>query len=120
MNTTIIVQYLSGIYPLAAVIILIAGVKIYKADFSPESWSRKQSKNLQGIACIMIIIHHMVQTMTNYGQKEQGPISCFNSLGILFTSIFFFFSGFGLYTSYQKKKKKIIQSTFWTTDCHRF
>ena len=104
MNTTIIVQYLSGIYPLAAVIILIAGVKIYKADFSPESWSRKQSKNLQGIACIMIIIHHMVQTMTNYGQTDQGPISCFNSLGILFTSIFFFFSGFGLYTSYQKKE----------------
>ena len=75
-----------------------------KNEYYEESWSLTQSNALRGVAALMIILHHMVQSITRYGDIKKGPVTEWNSFGILFTSIFFFFSGFGLYKSYKTKE----------------
>lgn len=93
-------EYILLIYP--ALLILIACYKCVfyrKDDFSPATWDRDQSKMLQAIACIGVILHHLTQDITSYGYIYRGPITILSSMGILFTSVFFFFSGYGLIIS---------------------
>ena len=59
----------------------------------------EQTKMIQAGACVGIILHHMTQKITFYGAGYRGPLVVFAYMGILFTSIFFFFSGYGLITS---------------------
>lgn len=44
-------------------------------------WNREQVKMLQAIACIGVIIHHVTQKITIYGEIYIGGINIFNSLG---------------------------------------
>ena len=59
----------------------------------------EQTKMIQAGACVGIVLHHMTQEITFYGSNYRGPVTVFSFMGILFTSLFFFFSGFGLITS---------------------
>ncbi len=98
-------NYLLLIYPMIIVIVLFWRCSIRgKNEYYEESWSLTQSNALRGVAALMIILHHMVQSITRYGDIKKGPVTEWNSFGILFTSIFFFFSGFGLYKSYKTKE----------------
>lgn len=100
-----IYDYLLLIFPLALMFILFFRAKVApKGSFNEDAWSLDQSKKLQGIAALLIILHHMVQSVTEYAKINKGPITAFCSFGILFTSIFFFFSGYGLYKSYLTKE----------------
>ncbi len=65
--------------------------------------SLDQAKMIQGAACIGVILHHLTQQITSYGTFYKGPITIFNYMGILFTALFFFFSGYGLITSFYTK-----------------
>ena len=95
-------EFLLFLFPVAIVTILVfgAGVK-KKGEFSGEAWSLGQAKALQAFSALMIILHHLVQTITQYGSVKKGPVTIWNSFGILFTSVFFFFSGYGLYKRYK-------------------
>jgi len=105
-------NYLLLIYP-----ILFLGILFWKADFYKKGqyndgcMSIEMSKNIQVIAAFFIILHHLVQRITDYGDIYKGPITVFNSTGFLFTSIFFFYSGYGLYVSY-KNKENYLDSFF--------
>ena len=59
----------------------------------------EQTKMIQAAACVGIILHHMTQEISFYGENYRGPVTIFSFMGILFTSLFFFFSGYGLITS---------------------
>ena len=65
--------------------------------------SLEQTHMIQAFACIGVILHHVTQQITAYGIYDKGPVSLFNDIGILFTALFFFFSGYGLITSLQEK-----------------
>ena len=98
-------NYLLLIYPVIIVIMLFWGCSFRRKDeYYEEAWSLTQSNALRAVAALMIILHHMVQSITRYGDVKKGPIIEWNSFGILFTSVFFFFSGFGLYKSYKTKE----------------
>lgn len=71
--------------------------------FREDAFSLKNTKALQGITAIAIILHHLAQEITGYGAVWKGPITYLNDMGILFTSIFFFFSGYGLLKSFLTK-----------------
>ncbi len=58
---------------------------------------------IKGAACLGIILHHLVQRVTIYGRYYKGPVTAFNYAGILFTGLFFFFSGYGLIKSLETK-----------------
>lgn len=121
------VNYLLLIYPILLLIMTFSKAEIAKkGKYNENSWDREQTLNMQTFACFGIILHHLTQEITTYGQNYKGPITIFSSMGILFTSVFFFSSGFGLYTSIEKKpnyldnfishRLPIILIPFWTAN----
>lgn len=99
-----ITNYTLIIYPMMFLIIYLGTCRIYKRkESSVEFLPLTQTKIVQGLACLGVVIHHFVQNITSYGELNKGPITIFNSMGIIFTAIFFFFSGYGLMVSMDKK-----------------
>ncbi len=97
-----------------------------KIQFSQEYLNLRQSKQIQALACIGIMIHHVTQQITSYGNNPKGPITVFSYIGFMFTALFFFFSGYGLIYSYLSKedylggflKKRLpaVLIPFWITN----
>lgn len=98
-------EYLSlCIFPLILFIIMLIKIKFAPAgEFYEDYLSLENSKILQGIMAVCVILHHLSQYTTDYGYIQRGPITVFAYMGILFTAIFFFCSGYGLVTSYKNK-----------------
>lgn len=100
-----ILNLLLCLYPIGFIIVFLFHAKLETGTtFREEFWSLQDAKIMEGMAAIFIILHHLTQYVTDYGATEKGFITGMNSVGILFTSIFFFFSGYGLFVSYQTKK----------------
>ncbi len=92
-------------YPILYLLLIFAGSKVAKkGEFAEEPWSRQQSLMIQSVACVGVVLHHVTQEITGFGVVDKGPITIFNSIGILFTSLFFFFSGYGLVISVRTKE----------------
>lgn len=92
------------IFPAIVFIIMLVQIKIApKGSIHEDFLSLEQSKILQGLAAVGIIFHHLSQYITKFGNEWHGPITIFSSMGILFTTIFFFCSGFGLMQSLKSK-----------------
>ncbi len=115
------------IYPALYLLFIFMGSKLAsKGEFIEEPWNRQQSLMLQAVACIGVVLHHVTQEITGYGVMDKGPITIFNSIGILFTSLFFFFSGYGLVISVRTKeaylkmflwkRMPVILIPFWTAN----
>ena len=93
------------IYLVLYLLFIFVGSKVaQRGEFAEEPWNRQQSLMIQALACIGVVLHHVTQVVTGYGVMDKGPITLFNSIGILFTSLFFFFSGYGLIISVRTKE----------------
>ena len=94
-----------SLFPLIPLMLLLWGVKAApRGELFDDALDLRFAKAVQGIAAVLIMIHHLTQRVTNYGEHYFGPVTGFNEFGVLFTGIFFFFSGYGLYTSLQTKE----------------
>ena len=88
------------IIAIALVFILVLGAKVNKKlDWQEEPFALDTSKCIQGFAAVAIIFHHMTQDL---GPAAQ-PLTFLAEWGVLFVGVFFFFSGYGLYTSLKMK-----------------
>lgn len=88
------------IFPLLALLLLV-GVKVSKRkEWQDNPFSLETSKAVQGFAAVCIILHHLSQELA----EKAGALGDFEDLGVLFVGIFFFFSGYGLYTSLKTKE----------------
>ena len=86
---------------IALALLLLVGIKPSKLrEWQEEPLSLERSKAIQGFAAVAIIVHHLSQELA----REAGLIGFFEGLGVLFVGIFFFFSGYGLYTSLKTKE----------------
>lgn len=86
---------------IALILILFTGVKVANIDeWQKEPLSLETSKAIQGFAAVAIIIHHLSQAL----MERAGALAIFSEFGVLFVGIFFFFSGYGLYTSLKTKE----------------
>ncbi len=93
-------DYLLMIYPISLLVLIFAKSKLNRnKTVSSDFISIGQSKMIQASACIAIILHHITQDVTVYGSSYKGPVTMLNYIGIFFTALFFFFSGYGLITS---------------------
>ncbi len=89
------------IFAVGLACLLIAGAKVSKRrEWQEEPFSLGTSKAVQGFAAVGIILHHLSQQL----KVEAGPLQFLSECGVLFVGIFFFFSGYGLYTSLKTKK----------------
>lgn len=63
---------------------------------------KKQTDAVKGISMVMIFLHHFTQLM-----EYQSLMYPFIFVGYISVAVFFFFSGFGLMSSFQKNEKPI-------------
>ena len=83
------------------VAILVAGAKLSKRhEWQEKPLSLDTSKAIQGFAAVAIILHHLSQDLL----EKAGPFEFLSECGVIFVGIFFFFSGYGLYTSLKTKQ----------------
>ena len=94
-----------AIYLVFLVLILVLGCKVAgKGTFHDDFLSYPVVKGLQGFAALAVILHHVTQEVTQYGRYDKGIINVFVDAGVLFTGLFFFFSGYGLIVSLKQKE----------------
>ena len=92
------------VYPVLYFVFVFYGAgRSKKGEIAAEYLCLQQAKMIQASACVGIILHHVTQRVTTYGQLWRGPVTVFNYLGFLFTALFFFLSGYGLLNSIQSK-----------------
>ncbi len=105
------------VYVLFAALIVWGGkfAGFRDTEFYEDSFSLDVTKSLRGIAAFGIILHHIAQ---NELFQQTETLFLFRDAGVLFVSIFFFCSGFGLIKSMQSKpgyfngfiKKRIVKT----------
>jgi len=91
------------------IIFFIAFVSIKNQDLDTQQLSIKTTSNLQVIAVIFVILHHLSQVLQNYSDSFLS--SRLIVAGRFSVGIFFFVSGYGLIKQY-KKKGRVYLDTF--------
>ena len=72
--------------------------------FNQDFMSLEATKNLQGLAALGVICHHLSQPASNSAPMAAlGQMQIFREIGFLFVAIFFFVSGYGLLKSLDTK-----------------
>ncbi len=93
----------SWIFLIPLLYILLSNMEIAKEEktWNEEILELSCSKSLLGFFALLIVMHHLVQQI---GSEQAGVFGILENFGICFVGAFFFFSGYGLMTSYHKKK----------------
>ena len=53
-----------------------------KIQFSQEYLSLKQGKQIQALACVGIMIHHVTQQITSYGSNPKDLSQCLDFIAL--------------------------------------
>lgn len=93
------------IFPIALIAVLLYKSGVCRVnEYNDDYLSLSQTKLIQAVAAVGVILHHVTQIVTEYGNRSMGPITAFAQMGIMFTAIFFFCSGYGLLISYKTRE----------------
>lgn len=95
-------EYFFIFYSMLAVILLIGVMPATKGGWREKSLSLHSSKGLLGFCAVGIMLHHMSQTIY-FANEDPGILLFMVDIGVCFVGMFFFFSGYGLYTSLRDK-----------------
>ena len=88
------------IFLIVLAVILLFGARVSKfREWQEDPLGLEVSKMIQGFSAVAIIIHHLTQAL----EEDAGILAPFSEFGVLFVGVFFFFSGYGLYTSLKTK-----------------
>lgn len=89
-------------YSALAVVLLLGAQMKGKNFWHEDALSLPVSKGLLGFCAIGIMLHHMSQTIYFAGE-DAGILMFMVDIGVCFVGVFFFFSGYGLYSSLRDK-----------------
>lgn len=95
-------EYFFVFYSVLAVLLLTGVAPARKGAWREESLSLRSSKRLLGFCAVGIMLHHMSQTIY-FANEDPGVLFFMVDIGVCFVGMFFFFSGYGLYTSLRDK-----------------
>lgn len=95
-------EYYFIFYSAFAVILLLGAQMAGKGRWRETSLSLQSSKGLLGFCAAGIMLHHMSQTIFFAGE-DTGILYFMVDIGVCFVGMFFFFSGYGLYSSLRDK-----------------
>lgn len=95
-------EYFFVFYSALAVILLIDVRPAAKGMWREDALSLKTSKGVLGFCAVAIMLHHMSQTIY-FAKEDPGILLFMVDIGVCFVGMFFFFSGYGLYTSLRDK-----------------
>ena len=95
-------EYFFIFYSALAVILLMGVRPAKKGMWCEESLSLESSKGILGFCAAGIMLHHMSQTIY-FAHEDPGILLFMVDIGVCFVGMFFFFSGYGLYSSLRDK-----------------
>lgn len=95
-------EYYFIFYIILAIILLLRVKCASKGAWFEDTLSLRSSKGLLGFCAVGIMLHHMSQTIYFAGE-EPGVLMFMVDIGVCFVGMFFFFSGYGLYSSLRDK-----------------
>ena len=95
-------EYYFVFYSILAVILLIGVKPAGRVLLRETSLSLHTSKGILGFCAVGIMLHHMSQTIY-FANEDPGILLFMVDIGVCFVGLFFFFSGYGLYTSLRDK-----------------
>lgn len=95
-------EYYFIFYLILAVILLLRVKPASKGAWFEDTLSLRPSKGLLGFCAVSIMLHHMSQTIYFAGE-DPGVLMFMVDIGVCFVGMFFFFSGYGLYSSLRDK-----------------
>ena len=95
-------EYYFVFYSILAVILLIGVKPAGRGLWRETSLSLHTSKGLLGFCAVGIMLHHMSQTIY-FANEDPGILLFMVDIGVCFVGMFFFFSGYGLYSSLRDK-----------------
>lgn len=95
-------EYYFVFYSILAVILLIGVKQAGRGVWRETSLSLHSSKGLLGFCAVGIMLHHMSQTIY-FAKEDPGILLFMVDIGVCFVGMFFFFSGYGLYSSLRDK-----------------
>lgn len=95
-------EYYFVFYSILAVILLIGVKPAVKGGWCKDALSLRTSKGLLGFCAVGIMLHHMSQKIY-FAKEDPGILLFMVDIGVCFVGMFFFFSGYGLYTSLRDK-----------------
>lgn len=95
-------DYYFVFYSALAVLLLQSAKSSGKGMWRESSLSLKSSKCLLGFCAVGIMLHHMSQTIY-FANEDPGILLFMVDIGVCFVGMFFFFSGYGLYSSLRDK-----------------
>lgn len=95
-------EYYFVFYSILAVILLIGVKQAGRGAWRETSLSLHSSKGLLGFCAVGIMLHHMSQTIY-FAKEDPGILLFMVDIGVCFVGMFFFFSGYGLYSSLRDK-----------------
>lgn len=103
MNMTIPIVSIV-VYGAWLALLLVGSRRAKLGSFNQDFMSLEATKNLQGLAALGVICHHLSQPPQNGGPMDAlGQMQLFREIGFWFVAIFFFVSGFGLIKSLATK-----------------
>lgn len=95
-------DYYFVFYSALAVLLLQSAKSAGKGMWRENSLSLKSSKCLLGFCAVGIMLHHMSQNIY-FANEDPGILLFMVDIGVCFVGMFFFFSGYGLYSSLRDK-----------------
>ncbi len=95
-------EYYFIFYSALAVILLMGVQTAGKGRWRETSLSLQPSKGILGFCAVGIMLHHMSQTIY-FANEDPGILLFMVDIGVCFVGMFFFFSGYGLYSSLRDK-----------------
>lgn len=93
-------------YPVLLLIILVGSKWYGKGEWNEEFLSLNQTKNIQGLLAVCIMLHHIGQeTCASWQNYPLIPgLEVFVPIGYFFVAFFIFCTGYGLFKSYKAKE----------------
>lgn len=96
------------LFPLLLIAFTLYKAKIFKdGSFNEDALSKNEAKQIEAFAALGIVFHHMAQRTCAPWLSPSiivHGLDPFLNMGYLFVSVFFFFSGYGLYLSARGKE----------------
>lgn len=80
--------------------LVLCGASFVGKGFNENPFDRDTTLAVRGILALCVVLHHISQIEVF---QKNNELFMFEKIGFLFVGLFFFFSGFGLYKSYEKK-----------------
>lgn len=93
------------IYTMILVTMMLPGISFAKnKEFVSIPHDRDTTKGIQGLFAVIIMLHHLSQRLVTVSEYK-GELSNYEDVGTWLVGFFFFFSGFGLITSFREKER---------------